>query len=275
MSATAGGPHVDDVPVWYHTLDLGQGRITPGWFDLRSVVDRFPWPDVAGRRCLDIGTYDWFLAFELERRGAAEVVATDVADHGDWDWLPRERRDGVAQLAATAGRKGQGFEVARELLGSRVRREWCSVYELSPDRLGTFDVVVCGALLLHLRDPLRALAAIRSVTTGQVLSVEQVDVTTTLLHPRRPVTFVRGQRGQWQIPNAAGHRHMLGIAGFDVGAATRLVEPFGPAHPDPASATSPLRRLRTAAAHLRQRLAFGGPGIPVQAVRATPSPDAE
>jgi 2-polyprenyl-3-methyl-5-hydroxy-6-metoxy-1,4-benzoquinol methylase len=34
-----------------------------------------------------------------------------------------------------------------------------SVYDLSPERVGRFDVVVCGSLLLHMRDPARALEA--------------------------------------------------------------------------------------------------------------------
>ena len=57
-------------PLWYHTMELGPGIVTRGWFDLRPIVERMPWPDVRGKRCLDIGTYDGFLAFELERRGA-------------------------------------------------------------------------------------------------------------------------------------------------------------------------------------------------------------
>ena len=65
---TADG--LDAVPLWYHTLELPGGIVTPGWFDLRGVVDRLPWPDVRGKRCLDVGTYDGFYAFELERRGA-------------------------------------------------------------------------------------------------------------------------------------------------------------------------------------------------------------
>ena len=72
---------VDAVPLWYHTLELAPGVVTPGWFDLRPIVSLLPWPDVRGKRCLDVGTYDGFLAFELERRGAAEVVATDISDH--------------------------------------------------------------------------------------------------------------------------------------------------------------------------------------------------
>lgn len=70
--------------------------MTPGWFDLRPIVDRMPWPDVRGKRCLDVGTWDGFLAFELERRGAAEVVATDIESHEDWDWPPALKQRGAA-----------------------------------------------------------------------------------------------------------------------------------------------------------------------------------
>ena len=52
-------------PLWYHTLELGPDIVTAGWFDLRPRVDRMPWPDVRGKRCLDVGTWDGFLAFEL------------------------------------------------------------------------------------------------------------------------------------------------------------------------------------------------------------------
>src|SRR5439155_4349574 len=83
-------------PLWYHTLELGDGTVTPGWMDLRPIVERLPWPDVRGKRCLDVGTYDGFLAFELERRGAAAVVATDISDHSQWDW-PRAQRERGAE----------------------------------------------------------------------------------------------------------------------------------------------------------------------------------
>lgn len=73
---------------WYHTLEVAPGVTTPGVFDLRPIVERLPWPDVRGKRCLDIGTFDGFFAFELERRGASEVVATDIAEPEQWDWAP-------------------------------------------------------------------------------------------------------------------------------------------------------------------------------------------
>src|SRR5881398_852835 len=153
-------------PLWYHTIEVAPGVVTPGWFDLRSVVERMPWPDVRGKRCLDVGTYDGFLAFELERRGAAAVVATDISDHSQWDWPHAERERGAEYLAQVAGQKGRGFEIARSALGSSVEKREISVYDLSPEAVGAFDVVVCGSLLLHLKDPVRALEAVRSVCRG-------------------------------------------------------------------------------------------------------------
>lgn len=259
---------VDDIALWYHTMELPPGVVTPGWFDLRGLVDHLPWPPVHGRRCLDVGTYDGHLAFEMERRGAAEVLATDIRDHGDWDWLPRERATGPDELADRAGEKGRGFEVARAALDSRVRRRLVNVYELSPETVGTFDVVVVGSLLEHLREPQRALAAVRSVCDGALLSLEEVDLATSLLHPARPLTRLVGSRGRWAHANVAGHARMLEIAGFDVGAQHRCHLPLGPGHPasgrEPASLRNRLRRVA-------QRLVFGGAtGLPMSAARARP-----
>ena len=225
---------IDSNPVWYHTLELAPDAATPGMFDLRPVVDRLPWPAIRGKRCLDVGTYDGFLAFEMERRGAAEVVAVDIEDHTRWDWPARTRVVGPERLAEMVGqRKGLGFDIAREALGSAVQRVERSVYDLDPEEDGTFDIVVCGSLLLHLRDPVRALEAIRGVCGESFVSAEQIDRRLSLLSPRRPAAWFRGgDRVQWWIPNAAGHRRMVECAGFRVTAGPhRYRIPFGSGHP--------------------------------------------
>jgi tRNA (mo5U34)-methyltransferase len=219
--------------LWYHTMELAPGTVTPGWFDLRPIVDGLPWPEVSGKRCLDVGPYDGFLSFELEQRGAAEVVAADIGTPSEWDWPLRLRKRGPATVAGMAGeRTGAGFEIARKLLGSEVERVEISVYDLSPDRLGSFDVVVCGSLLLHLRDPVTALEAIRSVCGGSLMSAEQVDPWLTLTRRGQPSALMRGgERCQWWIPNPAAHRRMLESAGFEVERTTKpYAIPFGPGH---------------------------------------------
>ncbi len=258
---------VDAVPLWYHSLEVAPGIVTPGWFDVRPVVERMPWPDVRGKRCLDIGTWDGFLAFELERRGASEVVATDIESHDDWDWPPTIRERGAAYQAELGGpEKGLGFRIARDLLGSSVERLQVNVYDLDPAEVGQFDVVVCGSLLLHLRDPLRALAAIRQVCSGRFLSAETIDLPLSALQPRRPAARLDGVSDlfQWWIPNRAGHVRMIEAAGFEVERSSRPYSiPFGPAHPPRG------RSRRSLAIRAGRRLMTRtGDGVPHQAVLA-------
>lgn len=220
---------VESHPFWYHTIEVEEGLVTPGWFDLRPACSALPWPEVAGKRCLDIGTFDGFFAFELERRGAAEVVAIDIEDHRAWDWPP-DNRPGASDAAPppaypafTGPPKGDGFRLVAEITGSSVTWLPLSIYDLSPSVLGHFDVIVCGSLLLHLRDPLRALEAVRSVCRGYFLSSEQIQLWLTILRRGRP-TFALNGSGvdcQWWLPNAAGHRRMLYAAGFAVERASR------------------------------------------------------
>jgi tRNA (mo5U34)-methyltransferase len=246
-------------------MELAPGVVTPGWFDLRPIVDQLPWPDVAGARCLDVGTYDGFLAFELERRGAGEVVATDIASEEEWDWWPERRAEGPrAAREAMGEEKGRGFRVAARALGSGVQRMEVNVYDLDPERLGRFDVVVCGSLLLHLRDPLGALERIRAVCAGSFLSIEAISPLLTLTHPRRPVARLRGRPPlDWWLPNSAAHREMLRAAGFaPVGSGRLRTLRFGPGHP-------PLGwRPRALAWRAATTLIGGRTGVPVSAVLA-------
>jgi hypothetical protein len=74
-----------------------------------------------------------------------------------------------------------------------------------------------GSLLLHLRDPIRALEHARSVCRGLFLTIDAVDPLLTLMHPRRPIGFLEGTaRPWWWKPNLRGYRQMVVAAGFDV-----------------------------------------------------------
>lgn len=255
-------------PFWYHTMEVAPGVETPGWFDLRPIVERMPWPDLTGKRCLEVGPYDGFLSFEMERRGAAEVVATDIASPWEWDWPAWNRTKGPEGVAAISGeRTGEGFRIAKELLGSEAERLEISVYDLRPDELGTFDFVVCGSLMLHLRDPVRALEAIRGVCAGQFLSAETIDLRLAVTNRRRPAARLRGgELCQWWIPNPAGHRSMLAAAGFEIEARARpYAIPFGPAHPRS-------RSLKAKAEHLLAAVLTGGIGVPHAAALCRPAP---
>jgi tRNA (mo5U34)-methyltransferase len=154
----------------------------------------------------------------MERRGAAEVIAIDVLDPERWDWPPGSEAS-VREAVGRRKARGAGFEIARARLGSRVVRHELSVYDLDPDELGLFDFVYVGSLLLHLRDPIRALERVRGVCRGRALSVDAVDLTLDRVS-RQPLARLDGRgRPWWWKPNTAGLARMVEAAGF------RLVEP--------------------------------------------------
>jgi tRNA (mo5U34)-methyltransferase len=196
---------------WYHAIELPDGSVTPGWFDLRDQVHHYGLPeDLRGKRCLDVGTWDGFWAFEMERRGAGEVVALDLDHERDLDWPPRRRP------AEPRGGRGDGFRELHATLGSSVERVELSVYDATPERVGTFDVVLCASVLIHLRDQLLALERIRGVTDGLFVSAEEHDRSLALF----PWAAARYRADDpaavvfWR-PNARAWRRMLWTAGFD------------------------------------------------------------
>jgi tRNA (mo5U34)-methyltransferase len=202
---------------WYHTFELAPGVVTPGYLDTRSVVAHVPLPgSLAGKRCLDVGTFNGFWAFEMERRGADEVVAIDVLDPARWDW-PAGSAPDVRKAMAKRQAGGIGFEIAKRELGSSVERLDRSVYDLDPADLGEFDLVYLGSLLLHLRDPVAALERVRSVCRGSLIVVDGIDLPLSLIFRSRPAATLEGiGRPWWWRPNAAALGRMVEAAGFEV-----------------------------------------------------------
>jgi tRNA (mo5U34)-methyltransferase len=143
---------IASVKHWYHRMELLPGVTTPGINDapfFLSLLDLLP-SDCRGLRALDLGTRDGYFAFELERRGA-EVVAVDyVAAHVT------------------------GFAVAAEVLGSQVTFLQDNLYNLSEEKVGTFDIVLFLGLLYHLPDPMGALRLIRTLCRDQLYLETQV-----------------------------------------------------------------------------------------------------
>ncbi len=214
---------------WYHTLEFPDGTVTPGYYDTRGVPGQVPWPGpLTGLRCLDVGTFDGFWAFEMERRGADEVVAIDIDDPHALDWPYDFRRSGPEEIEKWQSQRGPGFAEASRAMGSSVKRLVCSVYDLNPEEHGTFDLVLCGALLLHLRDPVRALERMREVCRGSLLLIEALDPTLELLTPRVPAARLVPHIDQWWRVNKEGLKEMARKSGFRIEAAGRkFLVPFG------------------------------------------------
>ena len=85
MSIYAPPQQVDDPAacIFYHAMNLpGIGSVSGDW-DLRDTMDEYLGHfDFQGKRCLDIGSASGYLTFEMERRGAREVVSVDLDVEG-------------------------------------------------------------------------------------------------------------------------------------------------------------------------------------------------
>lgn len=185
---------------WYHTIDLGNGIITEGVDETPYRLARLDLPaSFAGRTVLDIGAWDGFFSFEAERRGASRVVAADYYSWHGSGW----------------GTKA-GFTLAREALQSRVEDVDIDVMDLSPDRIGTFDVVFFLGVLYHLPHPLLALERVASVARDLLILETVVD----MVGVRQPAAaFYPGRElnndpTNWWGPNVPAVAAMLHTVGF-------------------------------------------------------------
>ena len=132
---------------WYHSVELNDGMVLEGVITLDTLKSRLASmpipPDLRGRRALDIGAWDGWFSFALEKRGA-DVVALDCIELDT-------------------------FMKARALLGSKVEFREMDVMDLSPGTLGYFDIVLFLGVLYHLKHPLLALEKVCELTRDMAI----------------------------------------------------------------------------------------------------------
>ena len=185
---------------WWHSFEFPGGERVEGvrsTEELRAHLASFPLPaTLAGKRVLDIGAWDGWFSFEMERRGA-EVTAIDCWDN------PR-------------------FRFAHRRLGSRVRYLVRDVYDLTPRDLGHFDIVLFFGVLYHLKHPLLALEKVCALSRDMVLVESHVldsGMRQALGAKRALMEFyetdeLAGQTDNWTAPNARCLLAMCRAAGF-------------------------------------------------------------
>ena len=185
---------------WFHTFTFEGGVTIAGYDPTGRKANLFGLPpSLAGKRVLDVGTYDGFFAFEAARR-SADVLATDKFS---WDWHESDARE--------------NFELIREFTGLPVRDQTIAVEDLSPDSIdGTYDVVLFYGVLYHAPDPLGYLKAIRSVT-GEYALIETVVDLLDIDRPAAacyPGAFLNGDSSNNFGPNYAAVEGWCLDAGF-------------------------------------------------------------
>lgn len=229
---------------WYHTVNLGEGLVTPGLHDYRRSLGAFHFrDDMSGMNVLDVGSATGFFAFEFERRGA-HVVSVELPSLDEVDRFPyQEATQTVGKIAEmTAGHSAytsEGFDevfhraspedfyhyfmdgpfqLCHRALGSRVERRYASIYDIPRTDLGAseFDLIFLGDLLLHTMHPLNALAAVAPLCRGTLVISQHMP---SGFGSRPAVLYVGGDQADfdhstWWYPNLACFQQLLRKLGF-------------------------------------------------------------
>ncbi len=174
LSKWREGADLSDL-VWYHAFELPDGRVLPGAWDLRGHETAYlGGVDVAGKRVLELGPATGYLTFYMERMGA-EVVSFEAGFDVSIDMLPVKGRDDpegkLRVMQDTIDRNHDAWWYLHRTLGSSAKFVQGSIYDMPAD-LGTFDITLVGAILLHLREPWGALSQAAQRTTETMIVTE-------------------------------------------------------------------------------------------------------
>jgi len=203
---------------FYHCVRLRDGSFIDGpWDLLDNELEYLGGIDVAGRKVLEFGPANGWLTHWMADQGA-DVVVLDVG----WNLLPdlvplrafdmETMREEQAYYCASVV---NAWWYLRRDWGHTARAVYAPIYDLPPD-LGRYDIAIFGCILLHLRDPFRALeqAAVfidDTVVVVEPLSVPVADVDRHVMYwnPTRSTN----PNGWWQISPAVVV-DMLEVLGF-------------------------------------------------------------
>ncbi len=173
---------------WYHSYYFDNGFVQRGDYDIGRDIDGYGFPeDMSGMSVLDVGTGSGWFATYFEQRGA-EVTTLDVRGKCDRDIFGRVgypdvvTEKPVPDRILSDGRPiyyssvSKAFWIMKDLLGLRAEYVNARVYEICPELFEgkRFDLVFMGAVLMHLRDPIGALMAVRSVCRHRLIATSHL-----------------------------------------------------------------------------------------------------
>jgi SAM-dependent methyltransferase len=211
--------------LFYHTMDYPDGTSVGGHWDIRGRFDeyigRYP---IAGKTLLDVGTATGFLAFSAEQAGA-RVTALDLRDASELRRVPhhgsayyRDRAGWVRTMNEDhLGPLKAGFWYSWHKFNSRVEVICAPLDRLHAwDR--TFDVVLAGAIIEHLSDPVSAIGALARLAKEAVIIAftNVVDSDELLMRPTEHGMSDPAVEFEWWSLSRGLYRQVFENVGFSV-----------------------------------------------------------
>jgi hypothetical protein len=161
--------------MFYHSVDLPDGDTIDGVWDIRGGFEQYigHYP-LAGKTVFDVGTAGGFLAFSAEQAGAT-VTATDARDARDIRTIQfhdvpfhQDRAAWISYYDPFLVNVKNAFWFTWHKLQSEVEVVYLPI-EAYPFWNRRFDVVIVGALVEHLSDPVMAISNIAALANEAVI----------------------------------------------------------------------------------------------------------
>jgi SAM-dependent methyltransferase len=124
-------------PLWRQSVDLGNGYKTPGHVE-RTIWEFIGLPEnVKDKSFLDVGANDGLFSFEAEKRGAAEIVSSDLY------------KEGIDTMKN--GWSNEGISMLKSYFNSKIELHSKGIYHLT-ELKRKFDVVIVNDIINWLED---------------------------------------------------------------------------------------------------------------------------
>ncbi len=187
-----------DAREWFYSFELPDGSTTPTYLDndikaihdtrwqmLQSCLDERLGNSRAGLTALDLASHQGWFAVHMARSGFASVLGIDAREsHVEDSQLIRD----IYRLEQLSFRQGD-------------------IYQLDPEQVGQFDVVLMLGLLYHLENPIGALRICRSLCKNLCLIETQVVPGVSGYVDFGSYQFVRPLKGSFGIIDETDETH--------------------------------------------------------------------
>lgn len=193
---------------WYHSMEFPDGERVRGSWTIRDFAAYVGGFDLKSKSVLDVGTASGYLAFHAERAGAT-VTALDAASTHEFRHFPFV--DSLSYRDIRAYREmwerenlvpiKNSWWHAWHKFGSKARCVYAPMPELYEWPEQMFDVVMAGAIVEHLSDPVYAIGAWARLAREAVLIpfTDVIPLRELVIHPITPLNDSRINYVWWHL----------------------------------------------------------------------------
>ncbi len=191
---------------WFHTIDLGQGVVTPGSKSAAHMVQDtatfFDGVDLTNKSLLDVGAWNGGHSVLAKRRGAKAVAALD---HYTWNHPTLRGRETFDLVCRATGYDFKAIDIDLDMKS------------LSLDFVGKFDIVLYAGVFYHLVDPIAATREVAALANDLLIVETHVEVIEGDARPAMifyPGAELSGDATNWWGPNIPCMVALLKLFGF-------------------------------------------------------------